>query len=61
MDKSNKFSSVISRQTKKFENELSALDLKREIKRAEAMIDVGISIIKNKKVQKNVKEFVELG
>ena len=61
MRNSNEFSSVISRQTKKFENELSALDLKREIKRAEAMIDVGISIIKNKKVQKKVKEFVELG
>ena len=61
MDKSNKFSSAISRQTKKFENELSARDLKREIKRAEAMIDVGISIIKNRKLQKKVEEFVNFG
>lgn len=61
MDKSNKFSRVISDQTRKFEGELSERDLQKEIKRAEAMIDIGISLIKNRKLQKKVKEFVKFG
>ena len=61
MDKSNKFSRVISDQTRKFEGELSEYDLQKEVKRAEAMIDIGISLIKNRKLQKKVKEFVKFG